>query len=120
MEWDGSEIETEMADVSMDDTMLMLAEGSSNWNNNRQSNVRDLMVFSGGIVNSAPDSPATEVTPTGSVLALPPAVSGPLADMSALVPLNSRLTFSKCNFNKMISVYKLVSNFSVLQLLMPK
>ncbi|XP_023311445.1 E3 ubiquitin-protein ligase Ubr3 isoform X2 [Anoplophora glabripennis] len=77
LEWEGSEVDTEMPDITMDDTkMLMLGEGSSNWDSNQeQSASTDLMVFRG---QQDQDSPAMETTPTGSVLALPSSTSVPM------------------------------------------
>lgn len=67
-----------MPDITLDDTkMLMLGEGSSNWNSNQeQSASTDLMVFRGPQQDQ--DSPAMETTPTGSVLALPSSTSVPM------------------------------------------
>ncbi|KAJ8946859.1 hypothetical protein NQ318_006769 [Aromia moschata] len=70
LEWDGSEVDTEMADITVEDTnMLMLGEGSSNWEDNRgQSESTDLMVFQPQTMNSY-TAPREN---SGSVLALPP------------------------------------------------
>lgn len=74
LEWEGSEVDTEMPDITLDDTkMLMLGEGSSTWDSGQeQSGSRDLMVFRGQQQDQ--DSPAMETTPTSSVLALPSSV----------------------------------------------
>lgn len=67
-----------MSDITIDDTkMLMLGEGSSNWDSSQeQSGSRDLMVFRGQQQDQ--DSPAMETTPTGSVLALPSSTTMPM------------------------------------------
>ncbi|KAJ8931392.1 hypothetical protein NQ314_015698, partial [Rhamnusium bicolor] len=90
LEWDGSEVDTEMADISVDETnLLMLGEGSSNnWEGIQpQSSSTDLMVFRPQQHDL--DSPAMENTPTGSVLALPPTTSEPMVwdrNMSVTLP----------------------------------
>ncbi|KAJ8969229.1 hypothetical protein NQ317_002184, partial [Molorchus minor] len=72
LEWDGSEVDTEMADISTEDSnMLMLGEGTSNWNDNQTpSESTDLMVF-----QPQPVSYNTPRGGTASILALPPAPS---------------------------------------------
>lgn len=77
LEWDVSEVETEATDVTMDDNMLMLGEGSSTWADSQEPS-RDLIVFSPN-PSSESESPATESAPEGGpVLALPPSTSVPM------------------------------------------
>lgn len=76
LEWDVSEVETEATDVTMDDNILMLGEGSSTWSEGQEPS-RDLIVFS-PIASSESESPATESAPASGVLALPPSVSVPM------------------------------------------
>lgn len=72
LEWDVSEVETEATDVTMDDNMLMLGEGTEN-----PEISRDLIVFSPN-TSSRSESPATEPAPQSTPLALPPSTSVPM------------------------------------------
>lgn len=69
MEWDVSEVETEATDVTMDDNMLMLGEGTEN-----PEPSRDLIIFSTN-TSSRSESPATEPALQDTTLALPPSIS---------------------------------------------
>ncbi|KAG5894127.1 hypothetical protein JTB14_004065 [Gonioctena quinquepunctata] len=67
-DWDGSEMDTEMADITVDENMLMLGEGSSSWTDNQESEGKEVMVFR---PPSAGNQSALVESPLGNILALP-------------------------------------------------
>ncbi|XP_074027443.1 ubr3 ubiquitin ligase isoform X2 [Leptinotarsa decemlineata] len=81
-DWDGSEVDTEMPDVAVDESLLMLGEGCSSWNENQESEGKEMMVFR---PSSSERETSVVESPEGSILALPSTSSSDVMEVDSLM-----------------------------------